>query len=163
MFFCLIWRIIFLIASPWRTYSMHLQYLTPTNSESLQDYYIHEQELQVLINHYGEPKSVGDSTVEPTIDGIAIKQEWQHFKVLVSRNYPSVDVSTLWQLLNTKHIDKIHNLSKLDNIFVFCCQYLLNETLDMLMCTNLEGPSTENFDFTAALSAFRSQKECRIF
>ena len=152
------------------------------NSESLQDYHQYgEQELQVLTDHYGEAKSVGDSTVEPMIDGIATKQEWQYF---VSRNYPSADISTVWQLLNTKQADGIPNLSKLTNICLLlpvstagceCGFSTLNrtktklrnrlkpETLDMPMRIDLEGPPIENFEFAAALSAFRSQKEHRIF
>ena len=45
----------------------------------LQDY--GEQELEVLIDHYGKSKSVGDSTIDPMIDGVSMKQEWQYFSV----------------------------------------------------------------------------------
>ena len=103
---------------------------------------------------------------------------------MFARNYPNVDISALWQLLITKHKDEIPNLAKLANICLLlpvstaCCERgfstlsrtktklrnrLKTETLDMLMCIDLEGPPIENFNFAAALSAFRSQKEHRIF
>ena len=156
--------------------------LPNSESQSLQDY--DEQELEVLIDHYGKSKSVGDSTIDPMIDGISMKQEWQYFKVLVARNYPNVDISALWQLLITKHKDEIPNLAKLANICLLlpvstaCCERgfstlnrtktklrnrLKTETLDTLMRIDLEGPPIENFNFAAVLSAFRSQKEHRIF
>ena len=120
--------------------------------------------------------------MEPVIDSIANKQEWQYFKVLVARNYPNINISALWQLLNTKHKDdlsKLANICLLLPILTACCERgfstlnrtktklrnrLKLETLDTLMRIDLEGPPIDTFDFSAALSiSERTQDFFRMF
>ena len=103
---------------------------------------------------------------------------------MVAKNYPNFDISALWQLLITKHKDEIPNLAKLANICLLlpvsttCCERgfstlnriktklsnrLKTETLDTLVCIDLEGPPIDSFDFAVALSGFQKPERTQNF
>ena len=66
-------------------------------------------EHETLLKHYGEEK---DGMV-PFVDSDACKGEWMLLKQLVSKNYPSMEMRPLWELLYKKYRETFPNLVKL--------------------------------------------------
>ena len=136
-------------------------------------------ELETLLQHYGEEK---DGTA-PLVDSDACKGEWMLMKQLVSKNYPSMEMRPVWELLYKKYRETFPNLFKLVSAAFAIpitsadcergfstqnrikCAYrssLSAKRLDVLMRISIQGPPIDQFDFGKALSLWRKSNH-RIF
>ena len=129
-------------------------------------------ELETLLQHYGEERN----GTAPFVESDACRGEWMLMKQLVSKNYPSMQIHPLWELLYTKYRETFPNLFKLVSAAFaipvtsadcergFSTQNRIKRAhrsslgakqLDVLMRISIQGPPIEQFDFGKALSIWR--------
>lgn len=75
------------------------------------------QELQVLIDHYGEAAESGDIISNPLIDKVKCQEEWSLAKkIVMEQHYPRDSTKLLWKLLFDFHKAVLPNMIKLSNL-----------------------------------------------
>ncbi|XP_077988181.1 zinc finger protein 862-like [Glandiceps talaboti] len=137
------------------------------------------QEIGVLVNHFGEAKTRGDDTVvDRIVDPACVMREWATAKELVlSQLYPRDKMAILWKLMYTYHRDQFPNLLKLAKIALilpiqtadcergFSVQNKIKtnirnrfepDRLDVLSLISAEGPPIDMFPFEEALKEWKT-------
>lgn len=74
------------------------------------------QELQILLDHYGKEKNATSGPLPPIIDEDATKFEWEQLRLLIAANYRHLSLKELAKLLITSHQDLYPNFASLSQI-----------------------------------------------
>ncbi|XP_073243918.1 uncharacterized protein C17orf113-like [Porites lutea] len=138
------------------------------------------QELQVLLDHYGKERNGRNGPVPAVIDEQATRFEWGQLRQLMALNYRHLSLKEMSKLLMTEHQDLYPNFARLAAIALvipvtnadceraFSTQNrqktkLLNRlsdaTIEHLTCIEANGPS--QLDDFAATYVHRRQQACR--
>ena len=147
------------------------------------------KKIEVLVKHYGEPKTVFMGEVgepqPPMVDTAETYNEWAIIKELtIDCSYSTGNMSALWQIIGFHHGDSFPNLIKLAQLALalpvhtadcergFSAQNhiktalrsrLKSERVDNLMLIKIEGAHWKNFDYPSALAKFQAMKNRRVY
>ena len=146
--------------------------------------------LQVVLDHFGESKTVGESetVIGPVINKEEALSEWKLVKQVVrdeGASYSYKDkLSTMWQVIQSSHGKEFPNLLKLVKlVLIFPLQTatcergfsvqngtktikrnrLKEENLKSLMNIKLNGPPVGTFDFLPVLRIWRHAKDRKLY
>ena len=142
------------------------------------------RELEILLDHYGNEKKIGDVSSEPMVNAEACRAEWSMAKKIVMQQlYPRDSTKILLKLLHDYHKDSLPNLMTLANLGLimpyqtadcergFSCQNgiktsrrsrMEENSMNTLMTIKVEGGSIENYDYyDEAVHCWRSKKTRR--
>lgn len=138
------------------------------------------QELQVLLDHYGKERNGRNGPVPAVIDEQATRFEWGQLRQLIALNYRHLSLKEMSKLLMTEHQDLYPNFARLAAIALvipvtnadceraFSTQNrqktklrnrLSNATIEHL--TRIEANGPPQLDDFAATCVHRWQQACR--
>ena len=138
------------------------------------------EEIEILIEHYGEQKMALNRTHTPIISAIEMRNEWRIIKSVIRKNHKTNELKEIdfWILIYELYNQKYSNLCKLVMIKLLMpmttvsCErgfsalnFVKNEyrsrlsedNLDKALRIAIEGPALENFDFADTYSYWRNK------
>ena len=142
-------------------------------------------QLEVLLKHFGEEKVRGNTSLSPIIDKVHARDEWMKVKRLCkSQGYPRQSLAGIWKLVNQYHKAEFPNIIQLallaltSPIHTSDCERgfsvqnriksklrcsLSSNKVDDLSLIEISGAPLASFDYYAALRLWRERKPRRLF